>query len=100
MPGKLLKKPTNFKMSFVVVNSQNKVESIVGTKTTFNQIKYTIFLKELMNRMKQNPDVDPRKAIIVANNFRFHQINLVEQFFKNNKQLCLLIQPYFLEIKP
>ena len=44
MPGRLLKKPTNFKMSFVA-NSQNRVEGIMGTKTTFNQIKYTIFFE-------------------------------------------------------
>ena len=45
MPERLLKKPTNFKMSVVVANSLNRVEGIMGTKTTFNQIKYTIFFE-------------------------------------------------------
>ena len=100
MPERLLKKPTNFKMSVVVANSLNRVEGIMGTKTTFNQIKYTIFLKELINKMKQNSDVDPRKVTVVADNCRFHRTNLVERFFKNNKLLCLFIPLYCPEIKP
>ena len=53
MPGRLLKKPTDFKMSFVVGHSEMGVEGIIGTKTTFNQAKYMKFLKELALKEKK-----------------------------------------------
>ena len=39
VPGRLFRKPLDFRMSFVVSHSANEVEGVMGTKTTFNQAK-------------------------------------------------------------
>ena len=50
--GGLVKRPTNFKMSFEVAHSQDKIEGIIKTKTTFDQNKYLKFLKSLCRKLE------------------------------------------------
>ena len=53
MPGRLFRKPLDFRMSFVVSHSANEVEGIMGTKTTFTQAKIIKFLKHLVSMIKR-----------------------------------------------
>ena len=57
-PGRLLIRAVEFKMSFVVVHSQAWVEGIMGTKSSFNQEKYSMFLKELIAKLKTDDNLD------------------------------------------
>ena len=100
MPGRVRQKPIDFKMSFVVAHSHEKIEGIMGTSGIFNQIKYTYFLERLMHDIKQRQNVDQRKIIVVADNWRFHRTNKVLSFFKKEKIKWLFIPPYNPEINP
>ena len=100
MPGKVRQKPIDFKMSFVVAHSQEKIEGIMEISGTFNQIKYTNFLERLVHDIKQRQKVDQRKIIVVADNWMFHRTNKVLSFFKKEKIKWLFIPPYIPEINP
>ena len=50
-------RPTDFKMNFIVVHSQTKLERIISTNTTFNQIKYAHFLKILVLKLKDDSEI-------------------------------------------
>ena len=65
-PGRKTMRPTYFKMSFIVAHSQTKIEGIIGTNTTFNQTKYTHFLKMLVLKLKDDPEIESRRYVIVA----------------------------------
>ena len=67
-PGRLLIRAVEFKMSFVIAHSQAWVEGIMGTKSSFNQEKYNLFLKELIDKLKEDDNLDWEKLIIVADN--------------------------------
>ena len=67
-PGRLLRLPTEFKMSFVVAHGTNRVEGIMGTKTTFNQNKYIKILKTLLLKIKQSLDYDQQQIVVIADN--------------------------------
>ena len=53
LPGRLLIRTLEFKMSFIVAYSQICIDNIMGTKDSFNQMKYKIFLQELLKRIKK-----------------------------------------------
>ena len=67
-PGRKTMIPTDFKMSFIVAHSQTKIEGIIGTNTIFNQTKYTHFLKMLVLKLKDDPEIENRRFVIVADN--------------------------------
>ena len=100
MPGRLLKRPTNFRMSFVVAHSQEQIEGIMGTKTTFNQEKYLKFLKRLVLKTKNMQSINHSKIVIVADNCRFHRTTKVRKYFEREKLVSLFIPPYSPEINP
>ena len=99
-PDRLYQKPPDFKMSFVVAHSQERVEGIMGTSSTFNQSKYIKFLKKLVVEIRQRPSVDQRKIVIVADNCRFHRTKRAQSFFKRERIMWLFIPPYSPEINP
>ena len=96
-PGRMLSKPTEFRMSFIVAHSSIRVEGIVGTKTTFNQEKYFIFLKSLIHKLKSDPEVRNKKIIVIADNCIFHRTKIIERIFKQEQIICLFIPPYWPE---
>ena len=49
-PGRLLLRPNNFKMSFVVAHSKWRMKGILGTKNTFNQYKFIKFFRHLLTK--------------------------------------------------
>ena len=71
-PGRMFSKPTEFRMSFIVAHSSIKVEEIVGTKTTFNQKKYFIFLKSLIHKLKSDSEVRNKKLFFCD----YRQLNI------------------------
>ena len=93
-PGRKTMRPTDFKMSFIVAHSQTKIEGIVGTNTTFNQIKYAHFLKMLILKLKDDPEIESKRLVIVADNWRFHRTRKIKRFFKKERLVCLFIPPY------
>ena len=100
MPGRLMKRPTSFNMSFVVAHSQERVEGLMGTVSTFNQSKYAYFLKKLVMKLKYSHDVDYKKIAIVADNCRFHRTNIIKEFLKKWDILWIFIPLYSPEINP
>ena len=100
MPGRLLRLPTGFKMSFVVAHGTSRVEGIMGTKTTFNQNKYIKFLKTLLLKIKQSRDYDQQQIVVIADNWRFHRTEHVRSLFLNERVTWLFIPPYWPEINP
>ena len=100
MSGRLLKGPVDFKMSFVIAHSQTQIEGIMGTKTTFTQIKYLKFLKKLVEKVKSKQNVPSCKIVIVADNYRFHRASKVREYFIEEEIVCLFIPPYSPEINP
>ena len=96
-PGRMLSKPTEFRMIFIVAHSSIRVEGIVGTKTTFNQEKYFIFLKSLIHKLKSDPEVRNKKIIVIADNCVFHRTKIIERIFKQEQIICLFIPPYWPE---
>ena len=100
MPGRLFRRPTGFKMSFVVAHSISRVEGIMGTKTTFNQDKYTKFLNRLTIKVKRSQDDNTNKIVVVADNWRFHKTEKVKKFFEKERMMWLFIPPYSPEINP
>ena len=99
-PGRLFRRPIEFKMSFVVAHSSRRVEGIMGTTTTFNQIKYVKFLKKLLLTVRLNQGVDSDKVVLVVDNCKFHKTNYVKQFITNEGVMCIFIPPYSPEINP
>ena len=80
-PGRLIKRPTDFRMSFVVAHSQERVEGLMGTKSTFNQIKYVDFIKKLVMKSRNLQNTNHRRIAIVADNCRFHRTKMIKEFF-------------------
>ena len=99
-PGRLLKRPTNFRMSFVVAHNQEQIEGIMGTKTTFDQNKYLKFLKSLVLKVKNKQNIHQSKIVIVADNCRIHKTRKVREYFKREKIVCLFIPPTVLRSIP
>ena len=99
-PGRLYQKPPDFKMSFVVAHSQERVEGSMGTSSTFNQSKYIKFLKKLVVEIRQRPSVDQRKIVIIADNCRFYRTKRAQLFFKRERIMWLFIPLYSPEINP
>ena len=97
-PGRLLIRAVEFKMSFVVAHSQAWVEVIMGTKSSFNQQKYSIFLKELIAKLKTDDNLDWEKLILIADNWAFHRTNAIKELLSQEKLVCLFIPPYSPEI--
>ena len=97
-PGRLLIRAVEFKMSFVIAHSQAWVEGIMGTKSSFNQEKYNMFLKELIAKLKADDNLDWEKLIIAADNWTFHRTDLIKEFISKEKLACLFIPPYSPEI--
>ena len=78
-PGRLLIRPPEFKMSFVIAHSQTRVEGIMGTKTIFNQHKYKFFLKVVINRQKREVQYQSiERVVIAADNWVFHRAKLIK----------------------
>ena len=80
MPGRLFRKPLDFRMSFVVSHSANEVEGIMGTKTTFNQAKIIKFLKHLVSTIKRKHPNMKNKIVLVADNCKIHKTIKIKQF--------------------
>ena len=99
-PSRLLLKPNDFKMSFVVAHSRWRVEGILGTKTTFNQYKFIKFFRHLLTKIKREGTIDHRKLVIVADNCRFHKTENVRQLIKSEQIMWMFIPPYCPEINP
>ena len=97
-PGRLLIRAVEFKMSFVVAHSQAWVEGIMGTKSSFNQEKYSMFLKELIAKLKTDDNLDWEKLILIADNWAFHRTNAIKELLSQEKLTCLFIPPYSPEI--
>ena len=97
-PGRMLIRAIDFKMSFIIAHSQVRVEGIIGTKSTFNQLKYKHFLGELASNLKLNERLDWSKVFIVADNWVFHRTNLIRQFLTQTKLRWLFIPPYSPEL--
>ena len=72
----------------------------MGTVSTFNQSKYTYFLKKLVMKLKYSHDVDYKKITIVADNFRFHLTNIINEFLKKWDILWIFIPLSSPEINP
>ena len=87
-PGRMFSKPTEFRMSSIVAHSTIRVEGIVGTKTTFNQEKYFIFLKSLIHKLKSDSEVRNKKIIVIADNCIFHRTKIIERIFKQEQIIC------------
>ena len=97
-PRRLLAKPSSFRMSLVVAYSQLGVEGIMGTQSTFNQMKYVRFLKNLFDKLKRDDNYHPSKVAIIWDNCRFHRTAKVKSFINKNKLKWIFIPPYSLEI--
>ena len=93
-PGRLLIRTLEFKMSFVVAQSQIRIYGIIGTKDSFNQMKYKIFLQELLTKFKKNPKVDLNNLIFVADNWVFHKTKLIKDYVKHQKLKFLFIPSF------
>ena len=96
--GRLLRWPNEFKMSFVVAHSPQRVEGILGTKTTFNKVKYIKILKLLLQQVKREQCPKHTKVVLVADNCKFHRTEKVRQFLMREEIVCMFIPPYFPEI--
>ena len=99
-PGRLIKRPTDFRMSFVVTHSQERVEGLMGTKSTFNQIKYVDFIKKLVMKSRNLQNTNHRRITIVADNCRFHRTKMIKEFFTKENIIWIFIPPYSPEINP
>ena len=99
-PGRLIKRPTDFRMSFVVAHSQERVEGLMGTKSTFNQIKYVDFIKKLVMKSRNLQNTNHRRIAIVADNCRFHRTKMIKEFFTKENIIWIFIPPYSPEINP
>ena len=97
-PERLLIRAVEFKMSFVVTHSQAWVEGIMGTKSSFNQEKYSMFLKELIAKLKTDGNLDWEKLILIVDNWVFHRTNAIKELLSQEKLACLFIPPYSPEI--
>ena len=84
-PGRLLEKPSDFKMSSIVSHSPARVEGLVGTTTTFNQNKYADFLKTLIAKLKSDPEIEDKRIVLVADNCRFHRTNQIKKIFEKER---------------
>ena len=93
-PGRLFRRTTDFKMSFVVAHSIRRVDGIMGTKTTFDQTKYARFLSYLLRKVRQNQGVESSKVAVVVGNCRFHKTDYVKRFVTKEKVMCIFIPPY------
>ena len=67
-PGRKTMRLTDFKMSLIVAHSPTKIEGIVDTNTTINQTKYAHFLKMLVLKLKDDPEIESRRLVIAADN--------------------------------
>ena len=97
---RLVENQLEFKMSFVDSHRWDLAEGIMSTQTTFNQLKYLIFLKTLIKRIMSNINIDPNRLIIVADNWRFHKTGLVRKFFETRKLTWIFISTYSPELNP
>ena len=88
MLGRLLKKSIIFWMSFVVAHSQEQIEGIMETKTTFDHEKYLKFLKT-----KNMQSVNHSKIVIVVDNCRFHRTTKSGDILKERSLLVYLFFP-------
>ena len=59
----------------------NKIERIVDTNTILNQIKYAHFLKMLILKLKDDPEIESRRLVIVAGRWGFHKTRKIQRFF-------------------
>ena len=56
-----------------------KIEGIVETNTTFNQIKYAHFLKILILKLKDDPEIESKRLVIVADIFFLPKIHFGDE---------------------
>ena len=97
---RLVENKLEFKISFAVAHSRGRMEDIMGTQTTFNQLKYLRYLKTLIKRIMSDINVDPNRLIIVADNWRFHKTGLIRKFFETRKLTWIFIPTYSPELNP
>ena len=81
-PGRLLEKPSDFKMSFIVSHSPARVEGLVGTTTTFNQDKYADFLRTLIVKLKSDSEIEDKMIVLMTDNCRFHRTTKSRKYLK------------------
>ena len=70
----------------------------MGTTTNMNTKKYWLFLRSLFKKLRTIDNIDLSRAVLVADNWRFHRSEEVRQEFKRQGALWLLIPPYSPEI--
>ena len=97
---RMISRPTEFRASFIVAHSAERVEGIMGTLSTFNQTKYLVFLKQLLMKLENSRLQSMDKIVIVADNCRFHRTVAVKQFFMKKEVPWNFIPPYSPEINP
>ena len=99
-PGRIIERPSNFKMSFIVAHTPEWVEGLVGTKSTFDQNKYAYFLRTLIAKLKSDSAIEDNKIVIVADNCRFHRTNQIRRIFEKENLIWLFIPSYSPEANP
>mmetsp|Transcript_33065 Transcript_33065/g.37954 ORF Transcript_33065/g.37954 Transcript_33065/m.37954 type:complete len:101 (+) Transcript_33065:885-1187(+) len=98
MPGRIQIRPQQFRMSFIIAHSSEKVEGVMGTTTNMNTEKYIRFLNTLFLKLQTVDNVSRSRLVIVADNCSFHRSKRVRQELKNLGIVFLFIPPYSPEI--
>ena len=99
-PRRINSKSTEFKASFVIAHSQRRIEGVMGTNSSFNQVKFLIFLKDLLLKLENEKVEGLEKVILVADNWRFHKTEMIKQFLEKKKIVWIFIPPYSPELNP
>ena len=89
-PGRLYKRSTDFRMSFIVAHSRFRVEGLMGTPTTFNQDKYAYFLKFLVYKLKRDSEIDNKRLVLVSDNCRFHRTKKIQKILIKKRNYLIV----------
>ena len=91
---KAIWKTLRFQDEFYYVTQPSTGRGIVGTTKTFNQDKYAEFLRTLIVKLKSDPEIEDKRIVLVANNYRFHRTNQIKKIFEKERLVWLFIPPY------
>ena len=80
-----MRKTLRFQDEFIVSHSLARVEGLVGTTTTFNQEKYADFLRTLIVNVKSDPEIEDKRIVVVADNWRFHRTSQIKKIFEKER---------------
>lgn len=99
-PGRIIQKPLDYRMSFVIAHSNQQIEGWMGTVSNMNRMKYLKFIRNLIRRLKAQGRVNEDRIIIYADNCRIHRAKIVEKEFMRQRTTWLFIPAYHPEINP